>query len=57
MGGREISRPYQNVGYRLEKFDAVFYQEIILSPGVFRRDTASCFDPWGNVECPRERVA
>ena len=26
MGGREISRPYQNVGYRLEKFDAVFYQ-------------------------------
>ena len=26
IGGREISRPYQNVGYRLEKFDAVFYQ-------------------------------
>ncbi|MCI6625674.1 MAG: hypothetical protein MR747_06270, partial [Bacteroidales bacterium] len=24
IGGREISRPYQNVGYRLEKFDAVF---------------------------------
>ena len=43
IGGREISRPYQNVGYRLEKFDAVFYQEIILSPGVFRRETASGF--------------
>ncbi|MDD7653841.1 MAG: hypothetical protein SOY38_04990 [Sodaliphilus sp.] len=40
IGGREISRPYQNVGYRLEKFDAVFYQEIILSPGVFRRRRA-----------------
>ncbi len=53
----EISRPYQNVGYRLEKFDAVFYQEIILSPGVFRRETASGFYPWGNVVIPRKRVA
>ena len=25
IGGREISRPYQNVGYRLEKFDAAFF--------------------------------
>ena len=57
IGGREISRPYQNVGYRLEKFDAVFYQEIILSSGVFRRETASGFYPWGNVVNPRERVA
>ena len=57
IGGREISRPYQNVGYRLEKFDAVFYQEIILSPGFFRRETASGFYPWGNVVSPRERVA
>ena len=57
IGGREISRPYPNVGYRLEKFDAVFYQEIILSPGVFRRETASGFYPWGNVVIPRERVA
>ena len=57
IGGREISRPYQNVGYRLEKFDAVFYQEIMLSSGVFRRETASGFYPWGKVECPRERVA
>ena len=40
IGGREISRPYQNVGYRLEKFDAVFYQEIIISSGVFRRRRA-----------------
>ena len=54
MGGREISRPYPNVGYRLEKFDAVFYQEIILSPGVFRRETASGFYPWGKVEGPRK---
>ena len=57
IGGREISRPYPNVGYRLEKFDAVFYQEIILSPGVFRRETASGFYPWGNVVSPRKRVA
>ena len=57
IGGREISRPYPNVGYRLEKFDAVFYQEIILSPGVFRRETASGFYPWDNVVSPRERVA
>ena len=57
IGGREISRPYPNVGYRLEKFDAVFYQEIILSSGVFRRETASGFYPWGNVVSPRERVA
>ena len=57
IGGREISHPYQNVGYRLEKFDAVFYQEIILSPGVFRRETASGFYPLGNVVNPRERVA
>ena len=57
IGGREISRPYQNVGYRLEKFDAVFYQEIMLSSGVFRRETASGFYPWGNVDSPRKRVA
>ena len=42
---------------RFGKFDAVFYQEIILSPGVFRRETASGFYPWGNVVNPRERVA
>ena len=53
----EISRPYQNVGYRLEKYDAVFYQEIILLPGVFRRETARGFYPWGNVVSPRKRVA
>ena len=35
IGGREISRPYQNVGYRLEKFDAVFYRGIIVSSGFF----------------------
>ena len=26
-----------------------FYQEIILSPGVFRRETASGFYPWGDA--------
>ena len=35
----------------------LFYQEIILSPGVFRRETASGFYPWGNVDSPRKRVA
>ena len=38
-------------------FDAAFYQETILSSGVFRRETASGFHPWGNVVSPRERVA
>ena len=57
VGGREISRPHQNVGYRFEKFDVVFYQEIILSSRVFRREMASGFYPWGNVVNPRERVA
>ena len=42
---------------RFEKFDTTSYQEIILSLGVFRRETASGFYPWCNVECPRERVA
>ena len=46
IGGREISRPYQNVGYRLEKFDAVFYQEIMLSSGVFRRERRAVFILW-----------
>ena len=41
VSGREISRPYHN---------------IILS-GVFRRETASGFYPWSNVEGPRKRVA
>ena len=31
---------------RFEKFDAAFYQEIILSSGVFRSETASGFYPW-----------
>ena len=43
--------------YRFEKFDTTSYQEIILSSGVFRRETASGFYPWGNVVSPRERVA
>ena len=42
---------------RFEKFDAAFYQEIMLSSGVFRRETASGFYPWCNVVSPRKRVA
>ena len=34
-----------------------FYQEIMLSSGVFRRETASGFYPWCKVDSPRERVA
>ena len=29
----------------------------MLLSGVFRRETASGFYPWGNVDSPRERVA
>ena len=43
--------------YRFGEFDSVFYQEIILSSGVFRRETASSFYPWGKVDSPRKRVA
>ena len=43
--------------YRFEKFDTTSYQEIILSLGFFRRETASGFYPWGYVVSPRERVA
>ena len=43
--------------YRFWKFDAAFYQENILSSGVFRRETASGFYPWGKVDSPRKRVA
>jgi len=43
--------------YRFGKFDTVFYQEIMLSSWVFRREAASGFYPWGNVEGPRKRVA
>ena len=40
-----------------EKFDAVFYQETMLSSGVFRRETARGFYPRGKVDSPRKRVA
>ena len=43
--------------YRFEKFDTTSYQEIILSLGFFRCETASGFYPWCNVVSPRERVA
>ena len=56
VGGCVISRPYPNVSCRFEKF-AFFYQEIILSSVVFRRETARGFYPWGNVVSPSKRVA
>ena len=34
-----------------------FYQETMLSSGVFRRETARGFYPWGKVDSPRKRVA
>ena len=43
--------------YCFGKFDTTSFQEIILSSGVFRRETASGFYPWGNVDSPRKRVA
>ena len=60
VGTRSVaSLPYKIVR-RLtffEKFDAVFYQETMLSSGVFRRETARGFYPWGKVDSPRKRVA
>ena len=43
--------------YCFWRFDTISFQEIILSSGFFRRETASGFYPWGNVEGPRKRVA
>ena len=51
----QVSRPYHAKSFG--KFDAVFYQEIILLSGVFLRETASGFYPWGKVDSPRKRVA
>ena len=39
------------------EIDTTSSQEIILLSGVFRRETASGFYPWCNVEGPRKRVA
>ena len=39
------------------EIDTTSFQEIILSSGVFRRETASGFYPWGKVDSPRKRVA
>jgi|GEM_PF-1931216 len=43
--------------YCFVRFDTTSFQEIILSSGFFRRETASGFYPWGKVDCPRKRVA
>ena len=41
---------------RFGRFDTTSFQETMLSSGVFRRETASGFYPWGNVVSPRKRV-
>ena len=51
--GREISRPYHAKSFR--RFDTISLNHFIIR--VFRRETASGFYPWGNVEGPRKRVA
>ena len=38
---------------RFGRFDTTSFQEIMLSSGVFRRETASGFYPWCKVEGPR----
>ena len=53
--GREVSRPYHAKSFW--EIDTTSFQEIILSSGVFRCETASGFYPWGNLDSPRERVA
>ena len=50
-----MSRPYHAQSFRA--IDTTSFQEIILSSGVFRREMASGFYPWGNVDSPRKRVA
>ena len=52
--GREVSRPYHAKSFL---GDTNSFQEIILLSGVFCRETASGFYPWGNVVAPRKRVA
>ena len=49
-----MSRPYHAKPFW--KIDTTFFQEIFLSSGVFRRETASGFYPWCNVVNPRKRV-
>ena len=50
MGGREVSRPYHAKSFwEIGRFDSAFFQEIILSFGVFRRETASGFYPFGDA--------
>ena len=41
----------------VREIDTTSFQEFILSSGVFRRETASGFYPWSNVDSPRKRVA
>ena len=52
--GREVSRPYHAKSFL---GDTTSFQEIILLSGVFCRERASGFYPWGKVEGPRKRVA
>ena len=51
--GREVSRPYHAKSF----WDSNLFLRNHFLSGVFRRETASGFYPWGNVEGPRKRVA
>ena len=42
---------------RFGRFNTTSFLEIMLLSGGFRRETASVFYPWGNVDNPRKRVA
>ena len=60
---RDTSRPPQTVNFQYittiiskHKISRPYHNNI-LSSGVFRRETASGFCPWGKVEGPRKRVA
>ena len=46
-GGREVSRPYHAKSFW--EIDTTSFQEFILSSGVFRRETASGFYPFGDA--------
>ena len=45
--GREVSRPYH--GKRFWEIDTTSFQEIIISTGAFRRETASGFYPFSDA--------
>ena len=63
MVGRDNSHPRQtaNFQYIINNYgrDVKYHVPtiILFLSGVFRRETASGFYPWGKVDSPRKRVA